>query len=79
MINESMTIQKKIGNRWETLSTDTNSALIHENLLGDLIAKKLEECTYIKSIKRTQNYNGTITITVTYIDNVRRVYTVASH
>jgi hypothetical protein len=45
----------------------------------DMVNKKICACTYIKSIKRTQLYTGFEKITVTYDNDVRRVYTIESH
>lgn len=52
----------------------TDSLTIHESLAHDLIAKKLHNASYIKSIKDRCNYDGTRTITVTYDNGCRRVY-----
>lgn len=49
---------------------------IYKRLSNDLIAKKICQCRYIKSIKRRNNYDGTCEITVTYNNNVRNIYTV---
>ena len=68
--------QNRDGNvTWET----TNRGQVYESLAGELIAKKMNACTYIKRIKRTQNYDGTVTITVYYADDCgggKRVYTI---
>lgn len=52
---------------------------VWEQLCVELIAKNLEGCSYIRSIKRRNNYNGTITIVVEYTlssGGGRRIYTV---
>lgn len=59
---------------WEMEGEEVWKDLAHE-----LMAKKLERCTYIRSIKRVNNYDGTHTIIVSYAADCgggRRVYTV---
>lgn len=69
-------IEIKEGKKWiETYATGDPVA-VYEALSSDLIAKKINACTYITGIKRTQNYNGTITITVNYNNDTRSVYTI---
>lgn len=68
--------QKKTGKTWSDTYIDTDIASVYKSLSHDLIAKKLNACTYIKSIKRIQNYDGTNTIIVTYDNNCRSVYTI---
>ena len=68
--------QIRVGNAWSTTLEDTDSANVYEFLTHDLIAKKLNACTYIKSITRVNNYDGTQTVTVTYDTATRNVYTV---
>lgn len=58
---------------------DKEGREVWEDLAKDLIAKKLEACRYISSIKRKQNYDGTNTIIVNYAADCgggRRVYTI---
>jgi hypothetical protein len=53
---------------------------VYADLAHELISKKLNECSWIKSIKRTPLYNGFDKITVSYDHGKgRRVYTVSSH
>ena len=55
----------------------TNDAeQIYNDLTHELIAKKLCSCSYIKSIKRVQLYNGYIRIIVQYDNDCRRIYTI---
>ena len=68
--------QKKTGKTWVNTYIDTCPGTVYKSLSHDLIAKKINACTYIKSIKRIQNYDGTNTIIVTYDNNVRSVYTI---
>lgn len=49
---------------------------VYKSLASELIAKKINCCSYIKSIKRRQLYNGFIEITVNYDNGGRRIYTV---
>lgn len=71
-------IEVKEGRNWNLHRVVTDEKEIYESLAHDLIAKKISACTWIKSIKRTQNYDGTITITVLYDNNCRSLYTVKS-
>lgn len=69
---------KQSSGKWVLCCTfDSMSAEeIYKRLSDDLIAKKINQCRYIKSIKRRNNYDGTQEITVTYINSVRNIYTV---
>ena len=62
-----------------TTFTCEDSERVYQDLTHELISKKLCSCTYIKSIKREQLYNGFIRITVTYDNGGRRIYTIADH
>lgn len=68
--------QEKNGRTWETKHTDTDATSVYEWLSNELIAKKLNGCTWIKSIKRVNLYDGNQKITVTYDHGGRSVYTV---
>ena len=72
------TVELKNGRNWEVHHVETDAAEIYEALARDLIAKKLHKCTYIKSIKHVCNYDGTQTITITYDNNCRSIYTVVN-
>lgn len=69
-------VQVKQGRNWVAGYTSLNAADVYSDLSHDLIAKKLNSCTYIKSIKRTNNYDGTQTITVNYDNETRSIYTI---
>ena len=78
---ETMRIEEKVGRNWEFVRAvnsemDGGREEIYHSLMHDMIAKKLHQCTYIKSIKDRSNYDGTRTITVTYDNSVRRVYVI---
>ena len=75
----NMTIEVKNGKTYEAERIVEDCAEVYESLARDLISKKINACTYIKSIKRTPLYNGFEKITVTYDNDVRRVYTIESH
>lgn len=60
---------------WET----TDAEQVYSDLSHELISKKINACTYIRSIKRTPLYNGTQKITVTYDHGGRRIYIVSDH
>lgn len=68
--------QTKTGKTWANTYIDTCPETVYKSLSHDLIAKKINACTYIKSIKRIQNYNGTNTIIVLYDNNTRSIYTI---
>ena len=59
----------------ETWKTD-DAYIIYKDLAQELISKKINSCTWIKTIKRRQLYNGFIEIAVTYDHGGKRVYTV---
>ena len=73
------TVEVKNGKTYEVTNTCTDRAEVYESLARDLISKKINACTYIKSIKRVNLYNGFEKITTTYDNNVRRVYIIESH
>ena len=79
----SRTIQKVIevkeGNKWTQMDIWTNPKEIYDSLAHDLISKKICGCTWIRSIKCVQHYDGFITITVTYGSNCRAHYTITDH
>lgn len=66
--------EKKENNAWIKCYETFNETEIYKSLCTDLIAKKINQCRYIKTIKRIQNYDGTITIIVNYDNNTRSVY-----
>ena len=68
--------QKKTGRSYETKFTCSDPGRVYEDLAHELIAKKINLCTYIKSIKRRPLYNGFDEITVSYDHGGRRVYTI---
>lgn len=69
-----MITEMKKARSWKVIWETDNEARVHEELMRDLVAKKLHECTYIKSIKETTDYTGYRTITVTYDNDTRRRY-----
>ena len=75
----SMTNYVKEGRNWKESYTNTNPADVYESLSLALINKKIHSCSYIKSIKRVNNYDGTQSITVNYDNGVKTVYIVANH
>ena len=69
---------KNAHGKFYTTFIETDENKVNEELMHDLIAKKLESCSYIRSIKRIQNYDGTLNIIVNYRDG-RNIYTVKTH
>lgn len=75
----NMTIEVKNGKNYEVTRVFEDRAEVYESLARDMVNKKLCCCTYIKSIKRIQLYNGFEKIIVSYDNNVRITYTIESH
>lgn len=69
-------VEIKNGGKWEISHVVTDETEIYKSLSADLIAKKLNACSYIKTIKRVCNYDGTQTILVNYDNSCRAIYTV---
>ena len=67
---------KNAAGKWYCNYVENDQAAVYKQLCGDLIAKKLEQCSYIKSVKRVQNYDGTIDIIINYNNDCRNIYTV---
>lgn len=74
IIKRVMYIKEK--NKYIETFTQTDTAQVYEDLALDLIAKKINACSYIRSIKRRTNYDGTQQITVIYDNNAKAEYTV---
>lgn len=72
-------IEEKNGSKWAACRMIDDATQVLESLAQDLIAKKINECRYIRSIKRKTNYNGTQTITVDYGNGTRSLYTIPEH
>jgi len=66
--NERISYQfdKKEGNKWVTTFVSNDPSYVYERLTNELIAKKINNAPYIRSIKRTNLYNGYQKITATY-------------
>lgn len=71
--------QHKEGRNYVTEFVCEDVRRVYDDLAHELISKKINSCTWIRSIKRTPLYNGFDRITVTYDHGGRRVYTVTSH
>ena len=65
--------QKKNGKTWIDTYIDNDDASVYKSLSIDMIAKKINQARYIKSIKRVQHYTH-VEIIVTYDHNVRSLY-----
>lgn len=70
--------EKKNGKYVESFRCDDEQR-VYDDLSHELIAKKLENCQYIRSIKRKQLYTGYIQIIVSYDHCGRRTYTIREH
>jgi hypothetical protein len=71
-----MVMEKKVGNKWVETSRNENPEFVHKMLMDDLIAKKLCNCNWIKSIAYKPQYNGTSVIIVTNDNGYRAVFTI---
>lgn len=60
------TYEVKEGRNWIECFSTEDPAEVYKFLAEELIAKKINACTYIRSIKRQNLYNGHQRITVTY-------------
>ena len=69
--------QKKTDKTWINTYIDTDNASVYKSLASDIIAKKINQARYIKSIKRVQHYTH-VEIIVTYDNNVRSLYYVSA-
>lgn len=79
IILENFKTLKKEKGEWKLIGYKNEEVEVYESLMHDLIAKKLEHCTYITRIQRIQKYNGFIEIIVTFTGDIRRIYTIKSH
>ena len=74
---EGFIYEKKEGEKYVVTFTCFNDPeRMYRDLSSELIAKKINACRWIKSIKRTPLFNGFDHITVTYDHGGRRIYTV---
>ena len=71
----SYVFEAKDGRTYKETYRDENPLRVYEGLAHCLIAKKIDECLWIKRIVKKQRYDGYVTI-VFYEDGGRRVYTV---
>lgn len=76
MKNIEKVVEVKNAGKWIMSHIVTDELEIYKSLSADLIAKKLNNCSYIKTVKRVCNYDGTQNITVTYNNDCRAIYTV---
>lgn len=68
--------QEKRGRKWITTYESDDQTLVYRGLSEDLIAKHISKARFVKSIRRTNNYDGTITITATYDNETRNLFVV---
>jgi uncharacterized protein involved in tolerance to divalent cations len=71
---EKMTAYIKEEKTFKEVYTTTDPETIYNRLSRDLIAKKLNACLYIRSIKRENLYNGYQKITVTDSNGAKTEY-----
>ena len=75
----SRTCEEKINGKYIETFRTTNEQDVYKDLALALISKKINGCTWVKSIKRIQRYDGTQKIVVTYDNGCRDIYIVADH
>ena len=66
----------KEGRVWRKSFITTDPTEVYKFLAEELIAKKINACSYIRSIKRTNLYNGYQKIVISYDNGDRAVYTI---
>lgn len=71
----SMESQRKVGRAYETTYICEDPARVYESLANALVSKKLNFCSYIKSIKRIQMYTH-VEIIVTQDNGYRSIFKV---
>lgn len=69
----SMECQHKASRTYETTYVCEDKARVYESLANALVSKKLNYCSYIKSIKRIQVYTH-VEIIVTQDNGFRTIY-----
>ena len=62
---------------YELTHTEYKAEDVYQRLSTDLIAKKINKCTYITRITRSNLYNGFVRIYVYYNNGVYACYTIA--
>ena len=67
------------GNKWIFDIEYKTFKEIYGPLTNEIIAKKINNCKWIKSIRRKPLYNGYQEITVIYDNNVKAIYKIKEH
>lgn len=75
----SVAFEKKEGKTFKVTWRSEDRERVYEDLAHELIEKKINGCTYIRSITRKQLYTGFVKITVAYDNGDRRVYHINDH
>lgn len=73
------TCEEKINGKYIETFRTTDAEEIYKDLALVMISKKINGCTWVKSIKRIQRYDGTQKIIVTHGNGCRDIYIVADH
>lgn len=71
-------VEIKTGRVYKAERSCTDTTEVYRALSNDVISKKVNGCSYIKSIRRESLYNGYQRVIVTYDNKVRRIYTIES-
>lgn len=75
----SFTYERKEGRTYNATYRTEDPETVYERLAQELISKKMCGCTWIKSMSRVNQYDGTAKITVRYDTGDRGTYIVANH
>lgn len=71
---EKLTVYIKNGKNYIETYSSNDPETIYKRLSGEMIAKKLNCCKWIKSIKRVNLYNGYQKIIVLQENNIKSEY-----
>ena len=66
-------VQKKVGRSYQIENLILDEASLFKSLATEMVAKKINCCQWVKSIKREQHYSH-VEIVVTYNNSYRSVY-----
>ena len=72
-------IEEKKGRKYEVTNRVEDETEVYKRLSNDMISKKICNCTYIRSITRSQLYYGFVNIYVSYTNGIRCTYHIKSN
>jgi hypothetical protein len=74
-----MVFERKVGRNWkasEERDICTDATTVYHHLSEDMVYRFIHKSPMVRRIKRVNNYDGTVTIVVTYDNDHRKVYVV---